>query len=187
MRKLHDTELLNLIPSSLKGDPDVQAAAKSIDQDFLTMVEKTKQLIFFSSLDSLPEEALDLLAFEEHVDFYDPNLPIETKIDLINNAHMLHMFKGTPWAVEYLITTLFDEGKVIEWYEYGGSPYHFRVETNNSSVTNERAEEFIRALNSVIRKSAKLDKVVITQKERMSLFVGGVVHIGDYYSTRQVV
>lgn len=95
--------------------------------------------------------------------------------------------KGTPSAVEELISTLFDEGRVEEWFEYGGEPYTFRVVTNNSSVTQDRAMEFIKALNSVKNARSWLDRVIITQMEDMQLYFAGIVHTGDNLTIRQVV
>lgn len=78
------------------------------------------------------------------------------------------------------------EGRVEEWFEYGGNPFHFRVMTNNPEVTQDKAIEFYRAVESVKRLSARLEKVILSQTEEMSLYVGCVLHVGEKMTVRQV-
>lgn len=188
MIDVYEISLLDLIPSNLKEDPDLLAAAKTLDQQYLVTVNEVNKVIILPNVDKITDHALlDLLAWQTHLDFYDSTLPIEIKRELIKKAPSFHRKKGTPAAVEELITTLFDEGKVEEWFEYGGTPYKFQVVTNNSAVTNERALEFIKALNSVKRLSARLERVVITQKESMKLYFAGIVHTGEKSVIKQVM
>lgn len=188
MINVYEVSLLDLIPSNLKEDPDLVAAAKSLDQQYLITVNQVNKVILLPNVDKINDHALlDILAWQTHLDFYDSTLPIETKRELIKKAPSFHRKKGTPAAVEELITTLFDEGKVEEWFEYDGEPYTFRVVTNNSSVTNERAQDFIKALNSVKRLSTRLEKVVISQKESMNQYFAGVVHSGENMLIKQVI
>lgn len=180
MLDIYEISMLNILPPNLKQDPDIIAASKVIDKELLLVTIETDQCLFLPRLDSLDGAILDLLAWQMHVDFYDSTLPVETKRSLIKNSDRWHSYKGTPAAVEELITTLFDEGVVEEWFEYSGVPGYFRVKTNNSAVTNEKAAEFIKALDSVKRKSAWLEKVVITQSEELPLYFAGITHVKDY-------
>ncbi|MEH7122121.1 phage tail protein I [Bacillus sp. JJ1773] len=188
MINIHEISVLDLLPPNLKQDPDLMAAAKSLDTPFAVTVNDVQKCIILPNIDNITDHALlDLLAWETHLDFYDTSLPIEIKRELIKKAPSFHRKKGTPAAVEELVATLFDEGRVEEWFEYGGLPYRFQVVTNNRSVTAERAEEFIKALNSVKRLSAHLERVIIQQKEEMNLYFAGVVHEGDFETIRQVI
>lgn len=187
MIDIYEVSLLDLLPSNLKNDPDVIAASKTMDEQFFITVNEVKECIVLPRVDEQPHEVLDLLAWEAHLDYYDTSLPLEIKRELIKKSPALHRMKGTPAAVEELVTTLFDEGKVVEWFEYGDTPYRFRVETNNTSVTNERAQEFIKALESVKNIRSTLDRVIINQKENMDLYFAGVVHTGDKVTVRQVI
>lgn len=188
MIDIHEVSMLDLLPSSLKKDPDIIAAAKTLDKQFLVTVNDVQKCIILPNIDNITDHnLLDLLAWETHLDFYDTSLSLETKRELIKKAPSFHRKKGTPAAVEELVATLFDEGKVEEWFEYGGEPYRFQVVTNNRSVTAERAEEFLKALNSVKRLSAHLERVIIQQKEEMNLYFAGVVHEGTFETIRQVI
>lgn len=100
---------------------------------------------------------------------------------MIKNAIPFHRRKGTPSAIDDLISLLFGEGRVEEWFEYGGEPHHFQVITNNTDVTSNRAEEFIRAVESVSRLSVVLDRVAITQAEDLGIYFGGTVHMTEEF------
>ncbi len=186
MIDIHNIKLIDIIPPNLKQDPDIIAASKAIDNEFSMVVTEAKECIILSRIDELGSDLIDILAWEMHVDFYDSTLPLDTRRQLVKNSLRWHQMKGTPAAVEELISTLFDEGKVEEWFEYGGNPYTFRVVTNNSSVTQDRAIEFIKALNSVKNERSWLDKVVITQNEDLKLNFAGIVHAGEKFEIRQV-
>lgn len=184
MINLDNFSLAAILPHSLVQNEENKALAEAITVILKDIYTKTSSLDFS---DTFPEHILDIVAFEEHVDFYDPTLTIEQKRELIDRSYFFHRKKGTPAAVEQLIEIVFGEGQVVEWFEYDGVPGYFKVVTSNTQVTNELAEQFIRALDSIKRKSAWLEKVEISQTESMYLYVGGVVHIGDKLTLKQVI
>ncbi|GAK06023.1 putative phage tail protein [Geomicrobium sp. JCM 19037] len=155
------------------------AAASSLDLGFFELVENSKKLAMIPNINEQDHDVLDHLAFTFSVDAYERSMGLETKRELISDAVFLHQTRGTPAAVERLITTLFNDGRVEEWWEYGGEPYMFRVITNNPSANQERALEFIRAVNAVKNMRSHLETVILEQMERMSLYWAGFVHQGD--------
>jgi phage tail P2-like protein len=185
-KSIYDVSLLDLLPVNLRKDPDIIAASKSIDLGFSMVVDEVKNVTILPSIDTLGHDVLDHVAYFFHVDFYERSLSLETKRKLIKDSVYIHQIKGTPKAVEILIETLFDEGIVEEWFDYGDTPYRFRVVTSNQSVTQERAEEFIRALNTVKNRRSTLDRVIILQSEKMDLYWGGFLHVGSKEEYRQV-
>lgn len=185
-RTIFEVNLLDLLPINLKSDPDIIAATKAIDSGFLAVIDEVENVTIYPRVSELNGDMLDHLAYFFHVDFYDQNLDVETKRKLVQDSVYLHQIKGTPRAVEILIETLFDEGEVAEWFDYGGSPYTFRVVTTNSSVTNERAKEFTRALESVKNIRSRLESVIIQQVEQMNIFYAGFVHVGSNDTYKQV-
>ncbi|MGO4890281.1 phage tail protein I [Anaerobacillus sp. MEB173] len=185
-RTIYELPLIELLPENLRSNPDIIAASKAVDSGFLAIVDDVEKLIMLPRVNSMCEDILDHLAYFLHVDFYDQSLDIDTKRKLVQESVYLHQIKGTPKAVEILIETLFDEGEVTEWFEYGGDPYTFRVVTTNKSVTNERAEEFVRALNTVKNRRSHLDSVIILQTEQMDIYYGGFLHVGSYETYKQV-
>lgn len=187
MTDIYSVSLLDLLPQSLKQDPEVCAIAQALDPEFQEISATIVQTMVLHNVDNLPEDVLGLLAWQFHVDFYDPGLDIDQKRALVKSAIRRHRMKGTPAAVEELMQQVFGDGTVEEWFEYDGQPYHFRVVTNNMAVTNEQAELFVRALKSVTRQTAVLDTIIITMGDQMNLYLGGVLHTGDYLTVKQVV
>ncbi|KYD02627.1 hypothetical protein B4102_0221 [Heyndrickxia sporothermodurans] len=186
MISLQDNCLPNILPSSLKVDPFIVALGEAFEIEMKQAYIEAAKLCNLNDVDNLHENLLDYLAYQKHVDFYDNTLPIETKRKLVRDSTLFHRLKGTPKAVELLIETVFGEGEVLEWFDYGGKPGTFRVVTSNSEVTHEKAEQFIKALNSVKRESAKLEKVEVTQSEGLSIYFATVVHTGDKITVKQV-
>lgn len=180
MIDLKDVSLLDILPESIRSDPTVSAAAQAIDTELKVTTTMIRTLDIFGRVDEWTDAETDELAWQYHVDYYDPDLPLDQKRQLVANAIPFHRRKGTPSAVEDLIAILFGDGIVEEWWEYGGEPYHFQVQTNNADVTTIRAQEFIDAVESVKRLTAVLDRVTISQAEEMPLYFGGVIHIGEY-------
>ncbi|MEW9106335.1 phage tail protein I [Paenibacillus sp.] len=179
MINIGQIRLIDLIPPNFHEDENVRAAAAAIDAEFQQVTEIMPVLAILHNIDKLDGQWVDELAYQYHVDFYNPTLPIEQKRELVKNSLAWHKRKGTPSAVAELITTIFGDGRIEEWYQYGGKPGHFQVITNNPEVTQERAQEFYRAIDSVKRLSAKLEKVILGQSEDIPLYYAGVLHMGE--------
>lgn len=187
MINIYEASVLDLLPPNLQQDPDMIAASKAIDNDFLLVVNEVSDCILLPRLDKLGSDIIDLLAWQMHVDFYDNTLDLEVRRELLKNSLQWHKIKGTPAAVESLISTVFDNGEVLEWFEYNGSPYTFKVMTSNESVTMDRAAQFSKALNSVKNLRSKLDSIVISMSDEMDLFFSGIVHAGDHVTIMEVI
>lgn len=179
--------LLDILPASLRGDPNIQASSAAFDQEFHEVTAAIDKLLLYVNLENQSDEIVDLLAWQMHVDFYDSSMPIEIRRELVRNSPAWHKRKGTPAAVEELLTTVFGDGEVEEWFEYGGEPYHFRVVTNNASATNEQAEEFIRAIDSVKNTRSFLEAIIIRAGDELNLYYGHVLHMGEFMTLEQVV
>jgi phage tail P2-like protein len=187
MSNIYDVKLLDLLPPNLRGDPDIIAASKAIDPEFYALANSIKNVLTFGDIDNARSEVVDNLAWELNTDFYDGLLPLEIRKELVKNALNQHMTKGTPSAIEGLVTTLFGEGVVEEWFDYAGQPYYFRVITSNSAVTSDLAEQFTQAVNKVKNLRSRLDHVIISMAGDMALYFANVVHTGDNLTIEQVV
>ncbi len=187
MIDLVDSKLLDILPVNLRSDPDIIAASKAIDIEFVQTVTAVKNVYTVADIENAGSEIVDHIAIESHVDFYDFNLPIEKRRELAKNALIYHFSKGTPFAVEELINTIFGDGMVQEWWEYGGEPFHFKVLTNNGSASAADVGMFNRAVESVQNKRSRLDGIEITLTDELNLYFAGIVHTGEFLEIRQVV
>ncbi|WP_020621173.1 phage tail protein I [Paenibacillus daejeonensis] len=187
MINVEQIRLIDLIPPNLRSDPNVRAAAEALDSELEQITALTPRLTLLANIDQLDESLIDELAWQLHVDFYDPELPLEQKQDLVRFSLRWHKRKGTPSAVNELISTIFGSGTVVEWYEYGGEPGYFRVRTSDPSANADRAAQFLAAINSVKNERSWLEAIEITTEGFMNLRFGIAAHIGKHLTARQVV
>jgi phage tail P2-like protein len=128
MRNLYDLNLSEILPSSIASDPQVVSAAEALDREIQSVSRDIREALVISRIDELPEPILDLLAWQWHVDFYEPDrLSIESKRRLVKTSIPMHRKKGTKWAVAEILRAIGIDPEISEWYEYGGKPYTFRV------------------------------------------------------------
>ena len=166
-----------MLPSSLAGDPDMAAAAKAIDEQLSLNEEYTESIIIKPNIDEQPENIVDNLAWEFHVDFYEPlNMDLATKRELVKLSPELHAIKGTPAAVEKIVAAAFDEALVEEWFDYGGLPYFFRVTTTDPIVDADQIKRLVAAIYSMKNTRSWLDMIAVLRRYEMKLYwAGGIV------------
>lgn len=120
-------EALKLLPYSLQGDPVVTAMYEAAIIQLQELYEDALLIFDLVIISNLPEELLDLIAFEKHVDFYDKNLRVDVKREIVDNSIIQHMEKGTAGAVERALANIGVTGEVVEWYRYEGIPFTFKI------------------------------------------------------------
>mgnify|MGYP000870491714 FL=1 len=148
-KDLQSVSLLDILPPNLLADKQIYAAAQALDDELQKITAATRNALLLPRLDELSEEVIDLLAWQWHVDFYEPiGMDIETKRRLIKNSIAWHRIKGTPAAVEQVVSAVFDTSHVQEWFEYGGKPYHFKVITEDVTTDPNVLARMRRAINA---------------------------------------
>ncbi|NMB19201.1 MAG: phage tail protein I, partial [Erysipelothrix sp.] len=115
---------------------------------------------------------VDLLAWQFHVDFYDPALSLTAKRNLVKSSILVHKRKGTPWAVRQVCNDAFGYAEIIEWFDYGGEPYHFSILTEGSLVDSVAWQSFFRALESAKNVRSWLDEITISRPLHLDLYYG---------------
>lgn len=174
--KLNDLEFIRLLPQFMRDDDAVKGLADGIDAIVPGLAASIVKLTTWDHIDELRESELDELAWELNVPWYDSTASLAIKREVIKNSDKVHSHLGTKWAVENVIRTYFGSGHVSEWWEYGGEPGHFQVNSSNPSLNNERFNEFLHLLDKVKRASAKLDSVVISLSGELPLYVCVALH-----------
>jgi len=131
MISLENLRLEDIAPDSIKI-PDVLAFFNALDPELQKITLAISETLLMTRIDELPEAVIDLLAWQLHVDFYEPlGLDLDRKRALVKNSLMWHRYKGTKYAVESMLREIFDrKAKIDEWFEYGGDSYFFRVHLN---------------------------------------------------------
>jgi phage tail P2-like protein len=130
MRDLRELALAEILPGSISGDRQVDAGARALDPELRRVTIDTREALILSRLDELPEPVIDLLAWQYHVDFYEPEaLPLERKRALVRGSIAWHRRKGTLWAVRRILSDLgLDDVRIREWWQLGSDPHTFAIE-----------------------------------------------------------
>jgi len=139
----------DLVADSIRNDPQVLAACEAIDKELLAIYDCIPSIEFWPNVEDQWPPLLDVLAWEMHVDIWqgwEGDLDRDLKIQLINESIVWHQKKGTKWMVEHMVQTIYAEGFVTEWYQYGGNPYFFKISIR-SQLTPPM---FVRLVSSVM-------------------------------------
>lgn len=130
---------------------------------------------------TIPDELLDIVAVAEKVDLYDSSLPIAKKRALVQNSEMLKRKKGTRGAIELAIATLFDDGKIYEWWEYDGLPYHFYVEIflPESGLNEKEAILLSRLINLYKNERSQLDSIKFYAQTTSNVYPTAIMQAGE--------
>lgn len=186
MIKLNGSRFTVAMPENLKEQPEVQAIAYAVGRQVEKLCAYADSARTYAAIQSMPERVLDLLAVELRTPAYDENYSIKVKRALIEGSLLFYTQMGTPAAVERIIETIFGSGYISEWWEYGGSPYHFKAYTTNPAITSDDVEEFKRVLGSVKRLSAWLDEIILDlSTDVVEVYVAHWVHTGDFITLQR--
>lgn len=138
--KVRDIEIIRLaelLPSSIAADPDVLAVVEALDAELRQTTLDIRNVAIIKRLHTaweaiqvnpsisdeelgkiISSELVDIKAWDWHVDFYDAEAPLSTRVKLVAKSLDWHTRKGTPSAVEEVVTAVFADGKVIEWWDF---------------------------------------------------------------------
>ena len=157
---LINIDFVKLLPQFMRDDDAVNGLAAGINSIISALGANIKKLSTWDHIDELSEPELDALAWELNIFWYDSSASIEVKRELIKNSDLVYKRLGTKWAVENVVKSYFGNGYVYEWFEYEGTPGHFKV-ISTTEITSEQYSSFIRVLSQTKRASAILDDIII--------------------------
>lgn len=126
--------LLRALPEVLQNDSDMLALASGIAEQLAARLPEIDKVRLYTRIDDLPEDLLDILAYDFKVDWWDANYSLAAKRQIFKDSWAVHRSLGTKAAVERAISPIFKGTTVQEWFEYGGEPYHFKLRID---VTND--------------------------------------------------
>lgn len=181
---LNKIDLLSLQTSYMQKDNFVQALCKALNPVFQKLSDSTRLVFIYGRIDELEEEAIDSLAWQFHVDFYDYTLSLDQKRELVKKSIYLHMIKGTPKAVEEACATVFGKTKLKEWFEYGGKPYFFGLDVDITEVG--ASPEELKKLDILIdvykNKRSWIDYINLFIASKGNIYIGASTLISEEIS-----
>lgn len=182
MKTLNDVSMLDVVPYSIAGDQQVEAISAAVSPQLQEVTQAIRECLLLARLDELPENIVDLLAWQYHVDFYEPELTLQQRRNLVRTAIDAHRRKGTPYAVELVVKAILNEGVVQEWFEYGGEPYRFRIVKIDGQMPDAAIYDRLKkAIQSVKNTRSWLDGISLHRE------IGSTVYVGSVSSTYRKV
>ena len=130
MIKLRDTGLIEGLPPGIAEQHWVKVLDAVFRERQKKELEAVRKVFVYTAIDSAPENILDILAVQFKVDWYRDDYPIETKRRVIKTAMEVRRYCGTEWAVKQAISAIYPNSEIVEWYDYNGTPGHWRLRVN---------------------------------------------------------
>lgn len=172
MTKANDTEIYSILPYSIRNDQKVKELCSTLDKVLMPLAEEAKMALVYSRIDVLPEDIIDLLAWQLHVDTYDTAAEISIKREQVRQSISLHKKRGTPYAVRSAIEIVFSKSVLQEWFLYEGRPYYFKVHLEVAPKTKEIYTELLRTISAAQNVRSWLEKIEAKADHQETLYVG---------------
>lgn len=178
---LNNTDLFALQTTYMKKDITTQALCKVLNPYFVELSQDVKLALIYSRIDELDVQAVDELAWQMHVDFYDYTLSIESKRRLVKSSLEWHKIKGTPEAVEKASSSVFENSKLEEWFEYGGEPFFFRmdVDITEQGASPENLKKLDILINEYKNKRSWLEIIRIFLTAKGTMYFASTISSGE--------
>ena len=112
---------------------------------------------YVTDIEKMPEWRLDEMAWELNALWYDYDAGEEDKREQIRTATAFYNRIGTKSAVKSTIAAVFGDGTVQEWWEYDGTPYHYKVTTTDTEAMTTKRKKFMDLLSAVVNLRSVLD------------------------------
>ena len=171
MINFYDGEIKDILPSNLMEDPAAQAFSYALREGTRLLNRYTQLCYVYCSIDTAPNDVVDLLAKELRTQYYSDALELDVKRGLVRNTLIWYMTAGTPAAVEELVGIVFGEGEVSEWFEYGGKPYWFKIKTN-AILTEDMNTFFSDMIRRVKNTRSHIEAIEIHRTIEQTIYAG---------------
>ena len=168
MINIDTATILDILPHTFLTD-ECRAVAAAIQRMNAKYSTVFTGLLLWGDLANAPDNTLDALAAEVDAPFYETELTPERKREIIYAAFARNSRIGTVQSITELLTAAFGDGKLEEWYDYGGEPYHFRIDIITEypkSITQKGFELLINNISKLKPIRAKLDGTTFTRTTR---------------------
>lgn len=139
---LRDVELLQITPSSIAEDADIQALSAAIDPELRAVSDAILEAVILPRITQQPEAVLDALAWGFGLLSVDgwADADLARKRAYMQDVFGVYLRRGTVWAVRRALSIVHDADAILtEWWQESppGDPFSYRValEVGPSGIT----------------------------------------------------
>lgn len=157
---IKDVLLTDILPDIFLDAAKTKAfalAERSVRREIYEYVLRT---MIYHNLSQLDDKVLNQLAVEMKTQYYSSSLDHDTRVRLIANTIRWHVLAGTRTSVEELIKTVFKKSDVLEWFEYSGLPFYFRIITD-TDLSQENVEMFRDMIKKVKNPAIMIENISV--------------------------
>ena len=170
--------LLDAFPYPLRGTERIYALAAIAAEAMMGNINGISALNIYGIIENLPGDLLDVLAYDFKVDWWDPDADINQKRKTLLDAMAVHRTLGTPGAVKTAVKSVFDDADVVEWYDYGGKPYHYKLalDCRETSIDDDQILRLLDRARYYVNLRSVIDAVAFVMHSPARLHFGAGVH-----------
>lgn len=166
MTDIRGTGLVEGLPPIVAEKPWVKVLDAVYRHLQLEALKGADRLQIYTNIDGADEDVLDVLAVQWKVDWYDTSYSLETKRSIIKSALEVRRYYGTEWATLKAISAVYPDSEIVEWYDYGGTPGHFKVICSQDTALEQVNYRAVRKCIDIYkRETAHLDGIVYTMDD----------------------
>ncbi len=185
MIKFEDAQLLDILPLTLQT-PEMLALNYVLKKYMQKLHQYRKRCSMLANITSLPDRVLDLLAIELNCQYYEESLSRKEKESIIINTLSWYKRAGTASILEEFFSTIFKNGKIVEWFEYGGEPYFFRaiIDVSDFTINKEKNKLVKQQIEAYKNKRSWLEKIFYLIKTEYNININynsAITYITQYY------
>jgi len=179
MIKIDYIRFLRLLPNFLQEEKEIQIIAQVIQEEFDRINEKESNFFIYGDFENLDEAVLDELAYQWKTEGYEQTFSKEVKAKLVENSYVVRKTKGTKYAVETTIKEIHGDFELLEWPDYGGNPYCFKV-IGTASPTGDKLAEVYKAIDLTKNERSYLDGIIVSSQWEGRNYHGVIIHQGIF-------
>jgi phage tail P2-like protein len=179
-RQMNADNFMLSLPAVLAEDENLNALARSISATLEARVKEIERINIYARIDELPEDLLDILAYDFKVDWWDYSLTLTEKRKTLKRSWYVHKHMATPSAVTAALSAIYSETECEEWYEYGGEPYHYRLEMTlpAEEIQSTKHEKVLALLRFYKNLRSVLDRILYIVKTPIQHTLPVDSHVG---------
>lgn len=166
--------LLDSFPYAMSGSEKIAMLTSLTAEELMELYEGNKILSFYARIDELDENILDALAVDFKIDWWDTENTLAEKRAVFKSCWAVHRKLGTPGAINAAIKPLYENATVSEWYDYGGSPYHYRInlELGSETMNPDKFARIVERAAFYVNLRSVMDEVFFNTQKNMNHYIG---------------
>jgi len=169
MTKLSELDFTELLPDHLKKYDNIVSMVTIFGDEIKEKIlPKVQNVFLYSDFEDMEDELLDELATAWHVDFYDEDMTTTEKAAMVENAYKAHSQKGTRGALQDALDSVFDDIQILEWFEYGGNAFYFKLVVEDAVPSADEIERIYAMVDCYKSKRSYMDGFTVSTSDSMT-------------------